>query len=293
LARGPSRHALHGGLYDAPLFFTNRAETAGLADELSQKERGRATAHICCWWVARLEPELTEIVTSWGLKLVEWIEQVKLCYYYSCHFMGDPHYGMNAACIQVKRIFTHNVKGSFTMRKFISLGLFALVLTSLSAQLSAGHFEDCEGSKTIFQELGVYGLCNAWHNAETDEERAKFTILFENKAGYPPPWMADCPCFSVTDLALAYGLRPANCVSSATNVSVSYADPAGGFLIYTAYDEPFYKACFLSNTASQLLPEGNSVFSIKPEQVDECFALLEGAILADFSEEDFPAGCDD
>ncbi|MFC1605719.1 hypothetical protein ACFL33_02500 [Pseudomonadota bacterium] len=172
------------------------------------------------------------------------------------------------------------------MRKFISLGLFALVLTSLSAQLSAGHFEDCEDEfKAIFQEVGAYGLCNAWHNAETDEDRTKFALLFEKKAGFPPPWIADCPCFSVNDLAFAGGFDPVNCTME-EDVAGAVYDQVGPTKFNLIYGVAASGTCFLSNkTGITSSPSGAFKF-IDPEQVQACFDLLEGLIL-----EDFPGGC--
>jgi hypothetical protein len=95
--------------------------------------------------------------------------------------MGVPHNGMNTACIQVKRIFTNNVKGSFTMRKIITLGLLALSMNFLSGPAFAGDVSDCE---TIRDDpnRALYGLCIAYWNTTNAVARGKILENFTKKA---------------------------------------------------------------------------------------------------------------
>ena len=74
------------------------------------------------------------------------------------------------------------------MRKIISLGLFALMLSIFSNQVFAGKNAVCEdnGKKDELKSLGLYGLCNAYWNADNaGNENAKAKILanFEKNAG--------------------------------------------------------------------------------------------------------------
>jgi hypothetical protein len=89
------------------------------------------------------------------------------------------------------------------MRKIFSLGLIAISVAAMSIQLSAGEYAACEEYKSDYQQLGVYGICNAWHNAETDEQREHFADKFEEKALFEPPWLeSGCPCWSADELNL-------------------------------------------------------------------------------------------
>jgi len=108
------------------------------------------------------------------------------------------------------------------MRKIFLMGLLALIFGLFDVSAFAGGFSACEDNKALFQEFGVYGLCNAWHNAETDEDRAKFEDKFSQKFGDPPPWLEPvdpagqdpeeptvCPCWTPESLATAAGDSPA------------------------------------------------------------------------------------
>jgi len=109
--------------------------------------------------------------------------------------------------------FHYNVKGSFTMRKLVSLGLFALSLGVISPAVLAGNQDDLCGflkeKEGEYYVPGLYGLCTAFQN-ETDE-LARLDILdaFYAKApdgldmpGYDPlpdsepvPVPVTCPCW--------------------------------------------------------------------------------------------------
>jgi hypothetical protein len=115
--------------------------------------------------------------------------------------------------------FRYNVKGSFTMRKLISLGLLALLLGFLSNAAFAGNVDECEFLKDKSQPgyvPGLYGLCVAWYNASAngdqqaiDEIAAKY---FEKSGGDTLPISGDpvggdepvFTCLCWTDLTVTH-----------------------------------------------------------------------------------------
>ncbi len=74
------------------------------------------------------------------------------------------------------------------MRKVISLGLLALTFSLFSGQLLAGKIEACELIKKDPAYKGLYGLCNAYWNAN-ENARAQILANFEEKAGPGGPGM--------------------------------------------------------------------------------------------------------
>jgi len=107
-------------------------------------------------------------------------------------------------------------KGSKTMRKLISLGLLAIVLSLVASPVFAGKEPLCEPLKEDASK-GLYGLCIAYHNAgnsNAGNSNAKQKILdnYNKKAGDPPvpqmPGTEDerkkvttCPCLDVINIA--------------------------------------------------------------------------------------------
>ena len=69
------------------------------------------------------------------------------------------------------------------MRKIISLGLFALMLSIFSSQVFAGKVSYCEKEKDELKSQGLYGLCNAYWNADNENVRNQILANFVKKAG--------------------------------------------------------------------------------------------------------------
>jgi len=69
------------------------------------------------------------------------------------------------------------------MRKIISLGLFALILSIFSSQVFAGKVPYCEKEKDGLKSQGLYGLCNAYWNADNENVRNQILANFVKKAG--------------------------------------------------------------------------------------------------------------
>jgi hypothetical protein len=100
------------------------------------------------------------------------------------------------------------------MRKIISLGLFALILSIFSSQVFAGNDDECENLKDKTHPdyaPALYGPCVAWHNADEnvrDQILAKFVKKARTSLDNPgmPGWVgpADpkkpegmtCPCWA-------------------------------------------------------------------------------------------------
>lgn len=99
------------------------------------------------------------------------------------------------------------------MRKIISLGLFALMLSIFSSQVFAGKVYFCEEEKDELKSQGLYGLCNAYWNADNENARAQILANFVKKAGTSlddpgmPGWEpvvpdqeVTCPCWDFDTL---------------------------------------------------------------------------------------------
>ena len=69
------------------------------------------------------------------------------------------------------------------MRKIVSLGLFALILSIFSSQVIAEKFDECEKIKNDPAYKGLYGLCNAYWNVDDPVTKAEILANFEKKAG--------------------------------------------------------------------------------------------------------------
>ena len=166
------------------------------------------------------------------------------------------------------------------MKRSSVLGLCALLAVSICTELFAGQFEACEASKKLFQELGVYGLCNAWHNADTDEERRAFADKFEDKAGFEPPWIAGpvCPCFSMDALAYAGTQVPAACTNQGGLKNAKYNPGVLNLEYYTTTT-----FCMFRN-ATGAGPAGvPPMLGLTEEQAKACLDAVFGLIQLDFT----------
>lgn len=94
------------------------------------------------------------------------------------------------------------------MRKLVILGLLALCLSLISTALFAGY-PACDDMKSDLKDARIYGWCNAWHSADTQEEKDQIEArILERIEGIEIdlPWLDDdggdfCPCWgSFTDL---------------------------------------------------------------------------------------------
>jgi len=88
------------------------------------------------------------------------------------------------------------------MRKLISLGLLAIVLSLVASPVFAGNEPLCELLKDGASK-GLYGLCIAYHNADSARAQERIWENYKRKAGKEDPPMpgtgderktATCPC---------------------------------------------------------------------------------------------------
>ena len=103
------------------------------------------------------------------------------------------------------------------MRKLISLGLLALLLSIFASPVMAGGAAECDGLKEDeTAPRGLYGLCTAYYSAENGRGQERVEQLYAKKAiaaGYPPeiprlelpqepdPPEVACPCWPGDEMA--------------------------------------------------------------------------------------------
>ena len=88
------------------------------------------------------------------------------------------------------------------MRKIVTLGLLALLFGFLSNVGLASNSDACDVLKDpehVNYAPTMYGLCVAWHNANEDNKDKLFD-KFQERAGFPVPGSAGCPCWGATEL---------------------------------------------------------------------------------------------
>ncbi len=120
------------------------------------------------------------------------------------------------------------------MRKIISLGLFALMLSIFSGQIFAGNAEICDPLKLDPNTKKLYGLCVAYQNANENAKIA-FADAFFERAGFDVPGSGfSCPCwytFGFDDVNYAVladdtevELNPLDCLAEAEFDAVTFSD---------------------------------------------------------------------
>ena len=98
------------------------------------------------------------------------------------------------------------------MRKIISLGLFALMLSIFSSQVFAGDVGACDeltdpDSDPDIYAPGLYGLCVAWHNAN-ENGRAAIEKNYSKRGGGTIPGSGfSCPCWKEVSFENVCSLR--------------------------------------------------------------------------------------
>ena len=155
------------------------------------------------------------------------------------------------------------------MRKIVLLGLFTLLVSSISNTVFAGNVEECEFLADGNYSKGLYGLCIAYHNAGSDNARERILANYAKKAGPGDPPLpgtgVECPCWDAEHLAAAsLNGVPSACLLTSEGASIDLAiyssvpsnyqffsdangcfrvDPAGGgaFATYTNTEE--HTAC--------------------------------------------------
>lgn len=137
--------------------------------------------------------------------------------------------------------FHYNVKGSFTMRKTIALGLLALLFGFLSNSAFAGNADEFCGylkdKDHADYQPGLYGLCTAWHNADEDAKVAlgeKFLL----KAGFAVPGSGfGCICWPLSFDEVCEIAQSATRVTTGLGSVMFFDDPNGTAAFFGADTE--------------------------------------------------------
>lgn len=87
------------------------------------------------------------------------------------------------------------------MRKIFASFIVFMLLSMFSSAVFAGQIDVCEDIKNDPAYKGLYGLCNAYWNADSDEARESILKAFKKKAdplGLTMPGLVsmDCPCWT-------------------------------------------------------------------------------------------------
>lgn len=87
------------------------------------------------------------------------------------------------------------------MRKIFTLFIVFMLFSMFSGAVFAGQIDVCEDIKNDPAYKGLYGLCNAYWNADSDEARESILKAFKKKAdplGVTMPGLVSmaCPCWT-------------------------------------------------------------------------------------------------
>jgi len=160
------------------------------------------------------------------------------------------------------------------MRKFISLGLLALLLSIFASPVMAGGAAECDGLKEDeTAPRGLYGLCTAYYSAENGRGQERVEQLYAKKAiaaGYPPeiprlelpqepdPPEVACPCWPDDEITNAngYGAPAEECqIESPTELAIYGFGPPEAPVV-TFHIEPGL-CIYLGPDAIRFLPVGS------------------------------------
>jgi hypothetical protein len=119
------------------------------------------------------------------------------------------------------------------MRKLISVGLFAFMISMYTGQVFASHADVCDQLKG--QGKGLFGLCVAWHNAD-EKDKGKIEDKFNDRADFTLASIVDpgCPCWAISPEEAGSDGSPFVCVIDNTENFdyidlASFADFSTGF----------------------------------------------------------------
>lgn len=177
------------------------------------------------------------------------------------------------------------------MRKFITLFMTLVLFGLFSGSALADKVEVCEDIKFNPLYKGLYGLCNAYWNAD---ERSRPRILenFYKKAGPDGPGMPGldeaarqpiaCPCWPAGEIDLGDKPDVAGCYVSADFLSISY----DGNTVQFEVGGLGVNSCQYSNTLAD--PAESALFTpymgsgLTTDELEACAMDVSNAIVEDF-----------
>jgi hypothetical protein len=170
------------------------------------------------------------------------------------------------------------------MRKIISLGLFALMLSIFSSQVFAGKVAVCEHQKDQLKSLGLYGLCNAYWNADEDKSQEGILNNYNMRAlelgGPPMPGLSECPCWSADEL-----------LDAACNMDLGLYSIVNSIANFASLDgqNVQFAAFALNNTCGYLnlhsVPADSRLLDTSSEENLTCRAGIVSLVVGDFLSE--------
>ena len=181
------------------------------------------------------------------------------------------------------------------MRKVITSSVLFMLFCMFSGVAFAGKVAVCEEIKHDPAYKGLYGLCNAYYNAETEKARGRILENFYKKAGPEGPGMPGldeteeapvCPCWADGQIDLGATPDPFGCQVVGTFAFASYD---GGSFQYILGDQGPNSCGFVNLMADT--PE----FEMRPdpfmgypepttEEMEVCADQLLTRIAEDFGE---------
>jgi hypothetical protein len=172
------------------------------------------------------------------------------------------------------------------MRKIISLGLFALILSIFSSQVFAGKVSFCEDKKDELKSYGLYGLCNAYWNADDENDKGQILANFVKKAGtsldapgMPGLTTADCPCWEDDSGRLEVAVNPSACQLIEGYVHVGYNENSAQYTVFPPTTK-YAASCMYSNFG--VVSSGFEYMDLNFEEYELCTNDLVEFIAADF-----------
>jgi len=131
--------------------------------------------------------------------------------------------------------------------------MLTILLSFLASPVLAGNVEECEALKGNASP-GLYGLCIAYHNADSARAQERILNNYDKKAGPndpPMPGTGDsvpCACWTVEQMAAAIDFAPA-------------------FECRTSFDPEFAVYSPTGLPVVTFLVESNSCFYIGPDAI--------------------------
>lgn len=173
------------------------------------------------------------------------------------------------------------------MRKILASLIVFMLLGMFSGAVFAGQVDVCEDIKSDPAYKGLYGLCNAYWNADSDEARESILKAFKKKAdplGLTMPGLASmtCPCWD--------GLTDEQVCAMGDAYYTSFGEGFGGilYLTYIGSGVSHDLAAFGAHCSHVMYEDGKDPAYLEfrvdllPAEAIDCIAELEVMAMPDF-----------